>query len=50
MTGAVQFRSEKQKTLISVQGICDAQTRDWIEYKHTNKAIMIGAFSLERIR
>ena len=28
----------------------DAQTRDWIEYKHSNKALMIGAFSLERIR
>ena len=50
MTGAVQFKTEKQKTLLSVQGICDAQTRDWVQYKHSNKAIMIGAFSLERIR
>ena len=50
MTGAVQFKTDKQKTLLSVQGIGDAQTRDWIEYKHTGKALMIGAFSLERIR
>jgi len=50
MTGAVQFKTDKQKTLISVQGVGDVQTRDWIEYKHTNKAVMIGAFSLERIR
>ncbi len=50
MTGAIQFKTDKQKTLLSVQGICDSQTRDWIEYKHTNKAVMIGAFSLERIR
>lgn len=50
MTGAVHFKTDKQKTLLSVQGIGDAQTRDWIEYKHTNKAVMIGAFSLERIR
>ena len=50
MTGSVQFKTEKQKTLLSVQGICDAQTRDWIQYRHSNKAIMIGAFSLERIR
>ena len=50
LTGAVHFKTDKQKTLISVQGIGDAQTRDWIEYKHTNKAVMIGAFSLERIR
>ncbi|MGQ9588606.1 MAG: DUF7504 family protein, partial [Thermoplasmata archaeon] len=50
MTGAIQFKTDKQKTLLSVQGIGDVQTRDWIEYKHTNKALMIGAFSLERIR
>jgi KaiC/GvpD/RAD55 family RecA-like ATPase len=50
MSGAVQFKTDKQKTLLSVQGIGDAQTRAWIEYRHTNKAIMIGAFSLERIR
>ncbi|MGB2581730.1 MAG: ATPase domain-containing protein, partial [Thermoplasmata archaeon] len=50
MTGAVQFKADKQKTLLSVQGICDAQTRAWVEYRHSNKAIMIGAFSLERIR
>jgi KaiC/GvpD/RAD55 family RecA-like ATPase len=50
MSGAVQFKTERQKTLLSVQGITDAQTRAWVEYKHTNKALMIGAFSLERIR
>ncbi len=50
MTGAIQFKTEKQKTLLSVQGVCDAQTRAWVDYRHTNKALMIGAFSLERIR
>lgn len=50
MTGAIQFKTEKQKTLLSVQGVGDVQTRSWIEYRHTNKALMIGAFSLERIR
>jgi len=50
MTGAVLFKTDKQKTLLSVQGVGDAQTRDWVDYRHTNKAIMIGAFSLERIR
>lgn len=50
MSGAIQFKTDKQKTLLSVQGIGDAQTRDWIEYRHTNKALMVGAFSLERIR
>ncbi len=50
MTGAIHFKTEKQKTLLSVEGICDAQTRNWVDYRHTNKALMIGAFSLERIR
>lgn len=50
MSGAVQFKTDKQKTLLSVQGVGDAQTRAWVEYRHTNKALMIGAFSLERIR
>ena len=50
MTGALQFKTDKQKTLMSVQGVGDVQTRDWIEYKHSNRALMIGAFSLERIR
>ena len=50
MSGAVQFKTDMQKTLLSVQGIGDAQTRAWVEYRHTNKALMIGAFSLERIR
>ncbi len=50
MSGALQFKTENQKTLLSVQGITDAQTRAWVEYKHTNKALMVGAFSLERIR
>jgi KaiC/GvpD/RAD55 family RecA-like ATPase len=50
MTGSIQFKTDMQKTLLSVQGVGDAQTRAWIEYRHTNKALMIGAFSLERIR
>jgi hypothetical protein len=50
MTGAIHFKTEKQKTLLSVEGVCDAQTRNWVDYRHTNKALMIGAFSLERIR
>ena len=50
MTGAVLFKTETKKTMLSVHGVCDVQTRDWIDYKHTNKAVMIGAFSLERIR
>ncbi len=48
--GAVHFKQDKQKTLMQVAGLSEVQTRDWIPYKFTNKAIMIGSFQLERIR
>jgi KaiC/GvpD/RAD55 family RecA-like ATPase len=48
--GAIHFRQEKQKTQMQVAGLSEVQTRDWIPYKFTNKAIMIGSFQLERIR
>ncbi|HDP96076.1 MAG TPA: hypothetical protein ENN25_00060 [Euryarchaeota archaeon] len=50
MDGALNVKLEKQKTFLSVIGIGDVQTRDWIEFRHTNKGLIIGAFSLERIR
>lgn len=50
MDGAIHFKEDRQKTYLSVAGICDAQTRGWVDYKHTNRALMIGAFMLERIR
>lgn len=50
MDGAIHFKSERQKNLLAVAGICEVQTRDWVEYKHTNRALMIGSFMLERIR
>ena len=48
--GAIHFRQDKQKTQMQVAGLSEVQTRDWIPYKFTNKAIMIGSFQLERIR
>lgn len=48
--GAVHFKQDKQKTLMQVAGLSEVQTRDWVPYKFTNKAIMIGSFQLERIR
>lgn len=50
MDGAIHFKVDHQKNFLSVAGICDAQTRGWVEYKHNNRALMIGAFMLERIR
>jgi len=48
--GALHFKQDKQKTLMHVAGLSEVQTRDWVPYKFTNKAIMIGSFQLERIR
>ncbi len=48
--GAIHFRLDKQKTQMQVAGLSEVQTRDWVPYKFTNKAIMIGSFQLERIR
>jgi len=50
MDGALMFRQDKSKTLISVVGVGEVQTRDWVPYKFTNKALMVGSFQLERIR
>jgi KaiC/GvpD/RAD55 family RecA-like ATPase len=50
MDGSFVIKVEKQKYYISVVGIGEVQTRDWIEFKLTNSALIIGAFSLERIR
>jgi len=48
--GAMMIKLEKQKTYLSVLGIGDVQSRDWVEFKHTSAGLIIGAFSLERIR
>ena len=48
--GAIHFKSEKQKTMLQVIGLGESQTRDWVPYKHSNKAVLIGSFQLERIR
>jgi KaiC/GvpD/RAD55 family RecA-like ATPase len=50
MDGAIHFKVERQKNYLQVVGVCDVQTRGWVEYKYTNRALMIGAFMLERIR
>lgn len=50
MDGAIMFKEEDTKTFLSIQGVCDVQTRDWVAYKRTDRGLIIGAFSLERIK
>jgi hypothetical protein len=48
--GAIQFQTDRGKTFLSVQGLGEVETRDWIEYRATEKSVTIGSFALERIR
>ena len=50
MDGAIVFRQERDKTYLSVKGLGDVETRDWVECRATNRALIIGSFALERIR
>lgn len=50
MDGAIRFKQERDKTFLSVAGVGEVATRDWIECRATNKALIVGSFSLERIR
>ncbi len=50
MDGAIRFKQEGDKTFLSVAGVDDVQTREWIEVRATPKSLVIGSFSLERIK
>jgi len=50
MDGAIVFRQERDKTFLAVKGIGEVETRDWVECRATNRALIIGSFALERIR
>ena len=48
--GSIEFKMENQKTMFAVVGICDVQSRNWVQYKYTKSELQIGSFSLETIR
>jgi len=50
MDGAIIFRQDRDKTFLSVRGFGEVETREWIECRATNRALIIGSFALERIR
>ncbi|MCI4346161.1 MAG: RAD55 family ATPase [Thermoplasmata archaeon] len=50
MDGAIRFREEHSKTQLQVQGLGDVASRDWVEYRATNRTLALGSFALERIR
>jgi KaiC/GvpD/RAD55 family RecA-like ATPase/uncharacterized protein (DUF3084 family) len=50
MDGAIEFRSERGKTQLQVIGLGEVQSRQWVDYRFTQRALQLGSFSLERIR
>lgn len=50
MDGAIVFRQDRDRLLLSVKGFGDVETRDWVECRATQRALVIGSFALERIR
>ena len=50
MDGAVLFKEEAGRKKVSVRGVGDVQTRNWVDYSHTAKSVNLGAFALQRIR
>ena len=50
MDGSIEFKLEQLKTFLSVKGICDVQSRAWIQYNFSKNKISIGSFSLDHIR
>jgi KaiC/GvpD/RAD55 family RecA-like ATPase len=50
MDGMIDFKVEQLKSYLSVQGICDVQSRAWIKYTYSKHGVNIGSFSLDHIR
>ena len=50
MDGALVFRQDGNRLLLSVKGFGDVETRDWVECRVTQRALIVGSFALERIR
>jgi KaiC/GvpD/RAD55 family RecA-like ATPase len=50
MDGMIDYKIEQLKTYLAIVGICDVQSRAWIDYTHSKQGLSIGSFSLDHIR
>jgi len=50
MDGALEFKTDGTKTFLAVQGICDVQSRQWIQYQYSKRGLNIGSFTLDHIK
>ncbi|MCI4357553.1 MAG: hypothetical protein L3J95_04190 [Thermoplasmata archaeon] len=48
--GSVNLKLDQLKMFLSVRGITDVQSRDWVGYTFTKRAFSLGSFSLDHIR
>lgn len=48
--GLIEFKEENSKTYLRVQGVCEVQTRSWVQYHFTEREIKFGSFFLDHIR
>ena len=49
MDGAVEFKTDGVKTFLAIQGICDVQSRMWVQYQYSKRGLNIGSFTLDHI-
>ncbi len=50
MDGIIEFKLEGNKSYLSVKGLTDAMSRDWIEIDFTKNSFNLKSFSLSKIR
>jgi len=50
MDGMIEFKIEAHKTFLSVHGITEVQSRNWIEVSASKSGITLGSFTLGHIR
>ncbi len=50
MDGIIEFKLESNKSYLSVKGLTDAMSRDWIEIDFTKNSFNLKSFSLSKIR
>ncbi len=50
MDGVIEFMTDGQSNFLSIQGICETQTRDRIKYTANKRSLVIGSFTLGHIK
>ena len=50
MDGVMEFMTDGQSNFLSIQGICETQTRDRIKYTASKRSLVIGSFTLGHIK